>query len=271
MKKESKLLNINDNQIYCNIQGCGKTVILIHGAGCDSDFFEDTSTLLSKYFKVITYDRRGYSRSNGVIETDFFNDSIEDLFSIIKLLTPNQKVILVGCSAGALIAMKFSERYPELTSMVIAHEPPFLNLLPSGHSAIEILNQVDEFIEIKKFGRAANRFLLLMEEGEDNKKIKSEETMIREEKNMKYFMQYEFKSTFDKELSFKFDDKLNLIIGAGDAHRENYHFIYAKEYTKENDISFVHFPGKHNCAYDLPFEFASTIHGIITLNTMIES
>ena len=167
--------------------------------------------------------------------------------------------------------MKFGEKHTELTSMVIAHEPPFLNLLPSDHSAIKILNKVDEFIEIKKFGRAANRFLLLMEEGENNTKIKSEETMIREEKNMKYFMQYEFKATFDKDLSFNFDGTSNLIIGAGDAHRENYHFIYAEEYTKENDISFVHFPGKHNCASDLPFEFASTIHGIITLNTMIES
>lgn len=269
MEKETKLLNINDNHLYCNIQGSGTPLILIHGAGCDSDFFEDVSNLLSKYYKVITYDRRGYSRSNGTIENDFFNDSIEDLLEIIQQLVSNEKVILVGCSAGALIAMKFGEKHPELTSMIIAHEPPFLNLLPNNHSAIEILNKVNEFVNIKKYGRAANRFLLLMEE-EDNSKIKSEESLIREEKNMKYFMQYEFKATFDKDLDFKFNNTLNIIIGAGDAHRNNYHYIYAKEFTEKNDISFVHFPGKHNCAYNLPLEFASAIHGIINLNTMID-
>lgn len=58
--------------LFCRREGSGPLLLLIHGVACDSEFFREASAILSKKFTVISYDRRGYSRSipaDG--ETDF--------------------------------------------------------------------------------------------------------------------------------------------------------------------------------------------------------
>lgn len=58
--------------LFCRKEGKGPLLFLIHGVACDSEFFRQTSAILSDYFTVISYDRRGYSRSIPAEgETDF--------------------------------------------------------------------------------------------------------------------------------------------------------------------------------------------------------
>ena len=49
--------------LFCRREGSGPLLLLIHGVACDSEFFREASAILSKKFTVISYDRRGYSRS----------------------------------------------------------------------------------------------------------------------------------------------------------------------------------------------------------------
>ena len=58
--------------LFCRREGGGPLLLLIHGVACDSEFFREASAILSKKFTVISYDRRGYSRSIPAEgETDF--------------------------------------------------------------------------------------------------------------------------------------------------------------------------------------------------------
>ena len=58
--------------LFCRREGSGPTLLLIHGVACDSEFFRETSAILAEHFTVISYDRRGYSRSIATEgETDF--------------------------------------------------------------------------------------------------------------------------------------------------------------------------------------------------------
>lgn len=50
-------------RLFCRREGSGPSLLLIHGVACDSEFFRETSKLLAETFTVISYDRRGYSRS----------------------------------------------------------------------------------------------------------------------------------------------------------------------------------------------------------------
>ena len=50
-------------RLFCRREGSGPILLLIHGVACDSEFFRETSKLLAETFTVISYDRRGYSRS----------------------------------------------------------------------------------------------------------------------------------------------------------------------------------------------------------------
>ncbi len=58
--------------LFCRREGSGPLLLLIHGVACDSEFFRQASEILSEKFTVISYDRRGYSRSVPTEgETDF--------------------------------------------------------------------------------------------------------------------------------------------------------------------------------------------------------
>lgn len=50
-------------RLFCRREGSGPILLLIHGVACDSEFFRETLKLLAETFTVISYDRRGYSRS----------------------------------------------------------------------------------------------------------------------------------------------------------------------------------------------------------------
>ena len=74
-------------RLFCRREGSGPILLLIHGVACDSEFFRETSKLLAETFTVISYDRRGYSRS---IATEGENDfsvwaHAEDAAEIIRL------------------------------------------------------------------------------------------------------------------------------------------------------------------------------------------
>lgn len=74
-------------RLFCRREGSGPILLLIHGVACDSEFFRETSKLLAETFTVISYDRRGYSRS---IAAEGENDfsvwaHAEDAAEIIRL------------------------------------------------------------------------------------------------------------------------------------------------------------------------------------------
>lgn len=256
---------INGVSLFCKIRGEGTPLLLIHGAAVDADFFDETAKILAKNHKVITYDRRGYSRSGGEIKDSFIEDSANDGAEIIKNLFPKEKAAVIGCSAGALIAMELANKYPKLISLAVIYEPPAMAFLPEDHEAFAVADRIRAFVAEGKIGRGVTKFLLLAENGDENAKPKSEETMLREEKNMHFFIKNEFAETFKKDLPPKIPESVPAVFCAGDAHREDSIYVTTRLLAEKSNRTFIRIAGKHNCAYDLPLEFAAAMEGIIAL------
>ena len=53
----------DDVSLYYEVRGNGDPLILIHGVIVDAGLYEEAARLLAGRFRVVTYDRRGYSRS----------------------------------------------------------------------------------------------------------------------------------------------------------------------------------------------------------------
>ena len=71
--------------IHYNVQGEGDPLLLIHGVVVDSWLFEKAAGILSNYYKVITYDRRGSMRSPCNEKASYDMDAqIEDVTHIVK-------------------------------------------------------------------------------------------------------------------------------------------------------------------------------------------
>ena len=263
MNNKTLNLDINGATIYCQIKGSGTLVLLIHGAVCDSDFFEDTAEILAKNHLVISYDRRGYSRSDGEIDGDFLWVEALDAAAVIKKIVPDTPVVVVGCSTGALLAMKLANLFPELVSLLILHEPPMTAFLPEDSEVLKIAAKANEFIARGRYMSAANRFLLLMEDSDMRAKPKPEEVTLREAKNMMFFIKNEFLHVFSKKRPPEIPETVPAVICVGDARADYFIRNTAQKFSKECGIPLVYFPGLHNCAYELPMEFAVGVEGII--------
>lgn len=56
-------LETEEANLYYEVRGKGKPLLLIHGVVVDADLHQEAAGLLSRFYQVITYDRRGNSRS----------------------------------------------------------------------------------------------------------------------------------------------------------------------------------------------------------------
>ncbi|WP_081111049.1 alpha/beta fold hydrolase [Bdellovibrio bacteriovorus] len=98
-------------RIFFRDMGEGAPVILIHGWPLNADMFEyQTLDLLKKGFRVITYDRRGFGRSEQTASGNDYNTYADDLDSLINHLKL-EKVSLVGFSMGGGEIARYLGRY----------------------------------------------------------------------------------------------------------------------------------------------------------------
>lgn len=85
---------------------------------------------------VVAYDVRGLGRSvrKDGREDHSPQDNAADVHAIIEALGGGP-VELVGSSGGAVTALELITRYPGDASVVVAHEPPILGVLPDAERA----------------------------------------------------------------------------------------------------------------------------------------
>ena len=100
-------------ELYYEVRGEGKPLLLIHGVIVDASLYEQTAEILSRYYKVICYDRRGYSRSKCKKTPEFrMEDQVKDILDILNELKID-RIIVTGASAGAVVGQYFLQKYPE--------------------------------------------------------------------------------------------------------------------------------------------------------------
>ncbi len=107
-----------DTQIAYYSWGSGTPLILLHGNGEDSTYFEKCIPYLSHFFRVIAVDSRGHGRSGrGTVHLDF-DSMAEDLCALLNGLGI-EKAHLLGFSDGGNLAIKFTMLYPQRVDKLI--------------------------------------------------------------------------------------------------------------------------------------------------------
>ena len=118
-------------QLFYEVSGSGPLLVLIPGAAGTGEVFHPLVRELIARYQVVTYDRRGFSRSqlDGPQDYDHrLSTDADDVRRLIEHLT-DQPAIVFGNSSGAIVALEVLTRYPERVQMVVAHEPPVVSLL----------------------------------------------------------------------------------------------------------------------------------------------
>jgi len=142
---EAKTVEANGTRIYCEVRGSGLPVLFISGATGDAGHFAQVADVLADEFTVVTYDRRANSRSprpEGWTATSMREQAADSAGLLDALgLAPAS---VFGTSAGALVAVWLLLEHPSSVSNTIMHEPPFMNVVPSGAEFMETVQPAVE-------------------------------------------------------------------------------------------------------------------------------
>jgi non-heme chloroperoxidase len=103
--------NTSDIHLYYEDLGSGRSVILVHGWPLNGASWErQTSALLAAGYRVITYDRRGFGRSDKPSDGYDYNTLTADLAKLIEALDLRD-AILVGFSMGGGEVARYLGKY----------------------------------------------------------------------------------------------------------------------------------------------------------------
>lgn len=118
-EKAGRYCNVDDANIYYEVYGEGKPIVLLHGGYGYIDQFKYYIPILSKKFKVTAIAQRGYGKSE--ISSKQFSHAllVDDAKAVIQKES-REKAIIIGFSSGANLGYFIAYKYPEMVHKVIA-------------------------------------------------------------------------------------------------------------------------------------------------------
>jgi pimeloyl-ACP methyl ester carboxylesterase len=123
-------LGVPGAELYYRTRGSGPLLLLIQGGGGDAEGTDPIAEHLHRAHTVVTYDRRGLSRStlDDPDEVPSIGTHADDVHRLLASLT-DEAVPVFGTSFGAFIGLELLTSHPERVSLLVAHEPPMRQLL----------------------------------------------------------------------------------------------------------------------------------------------
>ncbi|GAA5809854.1 hypothetical protein MFLAVUS_003269 [Mucor flavus] len=121
----NQYLQIEGAGIYFQVEGNGPYLVFVPGGDGQGVIFARLTSYLTKYFTVVTYDRRGYGQSKLTGPQDYENrldTEADDIYKLMRSLT-SQNFTLFGTSVGGAVSLKYFAKYPETLVKMFVHEP----------------------------------------------------------------------------------------------------------------------------------------------------
>ncbi len=114
------------NELSYDSSGAGDpTLVFLHGWSCDRSFFAPQFDFFAKTHRVVSVDLPGHGKSQVPEEYAFeaFADDVAELARGLGL----GRVVPVGHSLGALVALALAQRTPQFVAAVVMIDPPPIN------------------------------------------------------------------------------------------------------------------------------------------------
>jgi 3-oxoadipate enol-lactonase len=111
-------VKINDIDMYYEVHGEGKPLVLIAGLGSGVSLFAGSTPLFSKGREVVAFDNRGAGRTDKPDVPYTIEMMADDTAGLLRALDIKRADVL-GVSMGGRIAMDLAIRYPDVVRGLI--------------------------------------------------------------------------------------------------------------------------------------------------------
>ncbi|WP_405882605.1 alpha/beta hydrolase [Streptomyces sp. NBC_01136] len=156
--------SVNGAEIYYEVRGDGTPVLCISGGFGDGAAWETVATLLADSHSVISYDRRGHSRSPRPLgwTSTSMDEQAADAAGLLDSLALGPAVVYAN-SLGGGIGLTLALRRPDLLRLVILHEPFLPSMLADpAEASAPTRAVVGPFVAVGDMRGAADALLRLL-------------------------------------------------------------------------------------------------------------
>jgi pimeloyl-ACP methyl ester carboxylesterase len=137
-------------QIAYGEKGTGKPLILLHGMGSWSYNWRHSISALSKYYRVICFDAKGFGFSEKPLARKEHNGhQVIEFQRIIQALC-DEPAVIVAESLGGLVALALAQENPQLIGrLIVVNVPVFAEQLPHwsmwllAKTPLEVMQTID--------------------------------------------------------------------------------------------------------------------------------
>lgn len=157
---ESGFAKTKDVDLYFERRGSGLPLLMIVGGGGDCGVYAPAAELLSESYTVLTYDRRGNSRSRlrgRQVRTNPSEQS-EDAIAVIKT-NGFESALVFGSSGGAIVALDLAAHHGGAIDAIVADEPAVPSVLPDVKDILASYDDVYRLTETEGWRVGFTRFL----------------------------------------------------------------------------------------------------------------
>ncbi|RFM26855.1 alpha/beta hydrolase [Deminuibacter soli] len=245
-------LIVPDASLYYEVKGQGPTLILIPGANGDAVIFAPIRAFLSKNFRVVTYDRRGFSHStlnDGYDFKDRLSDDADDVAALIAHLSDDGKAYVLGSSSGAIVALKTLLTHADKIELLVSHEPPAIELFGNKGNWGDFFRQVHKTYETEGMKAAMIEFVSGNIDEKDAAAMQNKDLDPNSQaaKNSKYWFDHELPVyPYTKWTTTDFKPYKNKLLLANGLDSESYFTTFANlNLSKDLGLSILSVPGGH--------------------------
>jgi len=246
------LLPYKDRHLYVEILGDGKkpSLLFIHPPGMGRKVFHYQKKL-SKYFTIILPDLSGHGDSPYDARKIAIHEYVKEIKYLLDFFHIDRSII-VGYSAGGIIAQEFYFSYPDRTSSII-----LLGGYPEVRTKGLMLEHQIGMFAVKKFPHFLAKVLAISHARE-----RTVRNML--ENHMKKANFHIWHSFYEQSLNFSCMNRLSLIkcplllIYGTKSDSINRHVQYYKKYVS-CQTAFI-----KNASHQLPTKYGPMVNQIIT-------
>ncbi|HEX6360817.1 alpha/beta hydrolase [Actinophytocola sp.] len=272
--------------LYHERRGSGPALLMISGGGGDAGYYSEVAERLADTYTVLTYDRRGNSRST-VDDPASPLDMAEQTADALAVLRHNDftSALVFGGSGGALIALDLAARHRTVVEGLIAHEPPVFALMSDVEH--DLFAEIAEITRSEGAWPAYVRFIATIDRVDKPGLLhrplgrrlvgglartavrvaglgpRSLREMSRVMGNAEYLMSNEVAPFLAHTTDFAALAGIPIVIGVGAESRQYYMARAGEAVAERLGVPVVEFPGKHAGYVASPEVFAVRLREVL--------
>ncbi len=138
------ILDVPGARLHYEVHGSGPPLLMVPGASGEAGSFSKVTAHLAEHYAVVTYDRRGFSRSQLDGPQDHDRRLETDADDVRRLLEHlgEKPATVFGNSSGGIVALEVLVHHPSAVRTLVSFEPPAVRLLPDGQQWLDFFSRL---------------------------------------------------------------------------------------------------------------------------------